>query len=321
VFEHGMPGGQYTNLREQARSMGLEHRWPQVEKAYAQVNQLFGDIIKVTPTSKVVGDMALNMVTSDLTPEDVLDPEREIAFPESVIQLFRGELGQPPGGFPPALQRKVLKDREVLTQRPGAVLPPADLQVERAEAERKIRRHLSDRELASYLMYPNVFVEFAKHRRSYGDVGRLPTPVFFYGPRPGDEISVDIERGKTLQISKLATSQPDEDGNRTVFFELNGQPRTVKVADRALAARGRVHRKADESDPGQVGAPMPGMIVSVAATAGKTVESGERLFAIEAMKMETAVYAEVAGVVTEVVAPAGTRVEAHELVIVLQPEE
>ena len=320
VFEHGMPGGQYTNLREQARALGLERRWPQVEKAYAQVNTLFGNIIKVTPTSKVVGDMALYMVTNDLSPEDVLDPEREIAFPESVIQLFRGELGQPPGGFPAALQRKILKDREVLSTRPGAALAPADLRAERAEAERKARRHVSDRELASYLMYPNVFVDYAKHRRSYGDVGLLPSTVFFYGAKPGQEIAVDIEQGKTLLITKLATSQPDEDGQRTIFFELNGQPRAIKVPDRALAASVRVHRKADDADPSQIGAPMPGMIVSISAGLGKPVDKGDRLFTIEAMKMETAVYSEAAGTVSEIVAPASTRVEAHDLVLVLTLE-
>ncbi len=320
VYEHGMPGGQYTNLREQARALGLEKHWPDVEKAYAQVNALFGDIIKVTPTSKTVGDMALMMVTNDLTPEEVLDPKREIAFPESVVAFFRGEVGQPPGGFPEELQRKVLKGENPLTVRPGEALPPADLEAERAEAERKLRRRIDEQELASYLMYPQVFLDYAKHRREYGRVSALPTPVYFYGMAPGQEIAVDIERGKTLIITKLATSEPDEDGHRTVFFELNGQPRNVKVLDRSLEASGRAHRKADESDPGQVGAPMPGLIVSVSAGPGQKVEKGERLFTIEAMKMETAVYAEVSGLVQEVAAPAGTRVEPHDLVVALQVE-
>ena len=320
VFEHGMPGGQVTNLREQARALGLEKHWPDVEKAYAAVNELFGDIIKVTPTSKVVGDMALFMVTNDLTPEQVLDPDRDIAFPESVVELFRGEMGQPPGGFPEGLQRKVLKGEDPMTERPGAILPPADLEAERAEAERRVRRHVSDRELASYLMYPKVFVDYAKHRRRYGPVGVLPTPVFFYGMTPGQEISVDIEPGKTLIVSYLATSEPDEDGHRTIFFELNGQPRTVKVPDHALAAAGKTHRKADPNQPGEVGAPMPGMIVSVSAAVGQKVARGDRLFTIEAMKMETAVYADVDGAVTEVVVSSGVRVEPHDLIIVLAPE-
>ena len=320
VYEHGMPGGQYTNLREQARALGLEKHWHDVEKAYAQVNDLFGDIIKVTPTSKTVGDMALMMVTNDLSPEDVLDPEREIAFPASVVAFFKGEVGQPYGGFPEALQKKVLKGEEPITVRPGAILPPADLEAERAEAERKARRQIDERELASYLMYPQVFLDYAKHRRQYGRVAALPTPVFFYGMAPGQEIAVDIERGKTLIITKLATSEPDEDGQRTIFFELNGQPRTVKVPDRSLEASGRIHRKADGSDPGQVGAPMPGLIVSVSVGPGQKVDKGERLFTIEAMKMETAVYAEVSGKVTEVAVSAGTRVEPHDLIVAMEAQ-
>ena len=319
VFEHGMPGGQVTNLREQARALGLERHWPDVEKAYAAVNEMFGDIIKVTPTSKVVGDMALFMVTNDLTPEQVLDPGRDVAFPESVVELFRGEMGQPPGGFPEALQRKVLKGETPMTARPGSVLPPLDLEAERAEAERKARRHISDRELASYLMYPKVFADYAKHRRRYGPVAVLPTPVFFYGMTPGQEISVDIEAGKTLIISYLATSEPDEDGQRTIFFELNGQPRTVKVPDHALAMAAKTHRKADPNQPGEVGAPMPGMIVSVSAAEGQKVARGDRLFTIEAMKMETAVYADMEGTVQEIVVSSGVRVEPHDLVVVLAP--
>jgi len=319
VYEHGMPGGQYTNLREQSRALGLERHWPEVCQAYAEVNEMFGDIIKVTPTSKVVGDMAIHMVSNQLTPAEVRDPAHEVAFPESVMQLFRGEVGQPPGGFPEALQRKILKGEAPLTVRPGEIIPPADLVVESAEVERKVRRQVSDRELVSYLMYPQVFVDYAKHRRAFGNVTVLPTPVFFYGLEAAQEIAVDIERGKTLIIRWLATGEADEDGQRTVFFELNGQPRTIKIADKALAGSGRVHRKADESQPGQVGAPMPGMIVSVGAQPGQAVGRGERLFVIEAMKMETAVYAELEGTVSEVVAGPGTRVETHDLVLVLEP--
>ncbi len=320
VYEHGMPGGQYTNLREQARALGLERHWQEVEVAYARVNELFGDIIKVTPTSKVVGDLALFMVSNGLTPEDILDPKREVAFPASVIALFRGEIGQPYGGFPEALQKKVLKGAEPLTVRAGSILPPVDLDAARGEAEKKTRRHVGERELSSYLMYPEVFVDYAKHRRSYGDVSVLPTPVFFYGLEPGQEVNVEIEAGKTLIISYLALSDPDEDGQRTVFFELNGQPRNVKVPDRALAASGKLRRKADDSDPGQVGAPMPGVIVTV-CDPGKTVAAGDPLFVIEAMKMETGVYAEVGGRVTEVVAATGSRVEPHDLVLVIEPED
>ncbi len=320
VFEHGMPGGQYTNLREQARAMGLEQHWPEVEKAYAEVNRLFGDIIKVTPTSKVVGDLALMMVSAGLSAADIVDPEREINFPDSVVQLFGGELGQPWGGFPEALQRKVLKGREPLTVRPGSVLPPTDLEGARATLEQKLRRHVSDRELAAYLMYPEVFLDYAKHRRGFGNVAVLPTPVFFYGPTLGSEFAIELERGKALVVNARAIGEPDEEGQRTLFFELNGQPRAVKVADRKAAAGVKTHRKADESDPGQVGAPMPGLIVGVAVGKGQAVARGERLFTIEAMKMETAVYAERDGVVAEIAIEPGIRVEAHDLVVLLETE-
>ena len=319
VFEHGMPGGQYTNLREQARALGLEKHWPKVERAYAEVNTLFGDIIKVTPTSKVVGDMALTMVSGGLSPEDVADPDREVNFPVSVVQLFRGELGQPYGGFPPDLQRKVLKGETPSTERPGAVLPPADLEAERREAEKKARRGISDDELASYLMYPQVFPEYAAHRRAHSKVSVLPTPVFFFGPDFDREYDIELERGKTLLVTCRAVGEADSEGFRTVFFELNGQPRTVRVADRSLSGAGAARRKADDTDPGHAGAPMPGLIVGVAVRAGEKVERGDPLFTIEAMKMENTVYAETAGAVEELVAGAGHRVEAHDLVVVIRP--
>ncbi|MGH8258279.1 MAG: pyruvate carboxylase, partial [Steroidobacteraceae bacterium] len=226
VYVHGMPGGQYTNLREQARSLGIEDaRWPEVAQAYADVNELFGDLIKVTPTSKVVGDLALLMVAGGLTKEQIADPRRDIAFPQSVVQLFRGELGQPPGGFPPVLQRKVLKGEAPLTERPGARMPPVDLAAERAAIQTLLPRPATEDDLASYLMYPRVWKDYVQDRQRYGDVSILPTPVFFYGLHPGEEVSLDLERGKTLIVRYVTTSEPHEDGTRTVFFELNGQPR------------------------------------------------------------------------------------------------
>ena len=317
VFEHGMPGGQYTNLREQARALGLEKQWPEIEEAYAEVNALFGDIVKVTPTSKMIGDMALTMVGSGLSAAEVADPDREVNFPASVVEFFRGELGQPRDGFPPALQHKVLKGEAPLTERPGAVLPPADLEAERREAERKTRRQVNDDELASYLMYPQVFVDYAKHRRACADVAVLPTPVFFFGPDPDLEFDVDLEPGKTLLVTYRAMSEADNEGRRTVFFELNGQPRTVRVTDRSRAAAGLARRKAEDGNPAHVGAPMPGLIAAVAVRQGEEVARGAPLFTIEAMKMESAVYAESAGVVREIVADAGHRVEAGDLIMVV----
>ncbi|MDQ2696559.1 MAG: biotin/lipoyl-binding protein, partial [Pseudomonadota bacterium] len=317
VYRHAMPGGQYTNLREQARALGLEHHWPEVAEAYAQVNELFGDIVKVTPTSKVVGDMALMMVTSGLTPADVTDPAKDIAFPESVVSMFRGDLGQPPGGWPKDLQRKILKGQPPLTVRPGEVLPPADLDRHRQDAEAKLGRRISDAELSSHLLYPKVFEDYASHRRDYGNVSVLPTPVFFYGMEAEQEVAVDIDVGKTLLIRYLATSGPDSEGRRTVFFELNGQPRNVKVTDQTLAHQARVHPRAQEGNPDHVAAPMPGLVVSVHVTPGQRVQKGDLLASIEAMKMETAIHAERSGVVKEIVAPVGTQVDVKDLLLVV----
>jgi len=319
VYLHGMPGGQYTNLREQARSLGIdEHRWSEVAHAYAQVNDLLGDIIKVTPTSKVVGDMAIMMVTSGLTREAVLDPAVDIAFPESLVQLLRGELGQPLGGFPKALQKKVLAGKTPLTVRPGELLPPADLDAERAAACASLGRSISEFELASHLMYPKVFAQYGADRAAFGDVGMLPTSVFFYGMQPGQEINVDLERGKTLIVRYVTASEVHEDGTRTVFFELNGQPRTLRVPDRSQVAKRPPRRKAESGNPKHVGAPMPGTIGTVPVRAGQQLARGDTLVTLEAMKMETIVRAEQDGVVKEVLAKAGLAVDAKDLLVVFE---
>ena len=319
VYVHGMPGGQYTNLREQARGLGIEEaRWPEVAAAYADVNSMFGDIVKVTPTSKVVGDLALLMVTSGISREQVLDPHTDVAFPESVVQLFRGELGQPYGGFPPDLQRKVLKGAEPLSERPGARLPAVDLAAARARMQQSLPRPVTEEDLASYLMYPKVWLEYAQERGLYGDPGILPTGVFFYGMEPGQEISVDLERGKTLIVLYVATSEPHEDGTRTVFFELNGQPRPVRVPDQSLLAKRPPPRKVEPGNPRHVGAPMPGVVATVKAVVGARVARGDLLLALEAMKMETAVRAETDGEIAEVLAAPGQAVDAKDLLVVLR---
>ena len=318
VYLHGMPGGQFTNLREQARSLGLdEHRWPEVARAYADFNDMLGDIIKVTPSSKTVGDMALLMVTGGLTRAQVEDPDFEIAFPESVVQLMHGDIGQPYGGFPAALQKKVLKGRAPLTVRPGEALPPADLVAERARAEQKVERAISDAELASYLMYPAVFTDYARDQRRYGDVSVLPTPAFFYGMQVGEELSVDLERGKTLILRLVATSEAHEDGTRTVFFELNGQPRSVRVADRSAVAKREPTRKAEAGNPCEIGAPMPGTVVTVAVKVGQKLLRGDTLLTLEAMKMEAAVRAERDGEVLELIVKPGQQVEAKDLLLLV----
>jgi len=314
VYRHEMPGGQYTNLREQARALGLERRWDEIAQAYADVNMLLGDIVKVTPTSKVVGDLALFMVANNLSSADILDPTREIAFPDSVIALLKGELGFPPDGFPPALQKKVLKGEKPLAGRAGALLPPVDLEAKRAEAEKLCGRQIDDRDLASYLMYPKVFADFCAHRAHYGDVSLLPTPAFFYGLAANEEISVDLERGKSLIISQQGMSGPDEEGQVRVFFELNGQSRVLRVAKAGLASA-RSRPQAEEGNPKHLGAPMPGTIVTIAVHPGQKVARGDPLVSLEAMKMETMLTAERDGVVKALHCRHGDVVDAKDLLL------
>jgi pyruvate carboxylase len=315
VYEHEMPGGQYTNLREQAQGLGLGDRWPTITKTYADVNRMFGDIVKVTPTSKVVGDMALFMVSGDLTQAAVEDPETTIDFPQSVIEFFAGYLGQPPGGFPAALQAKVLRGKLPLTERPGAALAPADFGAERATAERLVERRISDDEFASYLMYPSVFVEFAQHCERYGDVGVLATPVFFYGMDVMHELEIELEQGKTLSVRFAALGEADEAGQRTVYFELNGQSRPVVVSDTRLAGAKAQTRKAEKGNEHHLGAPMPGQIVKVNVSEGLGVHRGDPIFTLEAMKMQTVVQAPLDGTIAAVLTRVGARVAAGDLLI------
>ncbi|MBF0181699.1 MAG: pyruvate carboxylase [Magnetococcales bacterium] len=317
VYLHEMPGGQFTNLRQQARSLGIEARWDEVAQAYAHVNRMFGDIPKVTPSSKVVGDMALMMVTSQLTPEDVLDPAREIAFPESVVQYFRGDLGQPPGGFPEALQRKVLKNQTPLTVRPGSIQPDTDLEAVRANVAVLAGGAVGDDLLASYLMYPQVTGEFIKHQQKYGSVSLLPTPVFFYGMEPGQEISVELEKGKTVIIHFVTKSEPDREGMITVFYEINGQPRSVMVQDTTQVTSKATMPKARDGDENQIGAPIPGAVGAIAVVKGQKVARGDLLLTLEAMKMETAICASREGVVAEIHVEAGAQVETKDLLITI----
>ena len=236
-----------------------------------------------------------------------------MSFPESVIALFKGELGQPPGGFPEALQKKILKGEEPLTKRPGADVPAADLDALRQDAEKAAHRKITDEEFNSYLMYPKVFVDYARRKTEFGPVSVLPTPIFFYGMQPGQEVAIDLEAGKTLQVRCQAVGETDEEGNVKMFFELNGQPRTAKVVDRAAAAHVDKHPKADPANPNHVAAPMPGVIATVAATPGQDISAGDLLCTIEAMKMETAIHAERDGKIAEVVVSAGTQVDAKDL--------
>jgi pyruvate carboxylase len=319
VYAYEMPGGQYTNLFQQAKGLGLEHRWLEVCEVYAQVNMLFGDIVKVTPSSKVVGDMAIFMVANNLTDDDVMEPGRELAFPESVVEFFEGRLGQPPGGFPKALQERILKGRKPLTERPGATMPPEDLDAARKKVTDLLGRPATEREMLSYLMYPRVYPDLASHDRQYGDTSIVPTAVFWYGPEIGAEHAIEIEPGKTLIVKLLAVGEPQLDGKRTVFFELNGQPREITVADRSLASAAREVPKAEIGNPAHIGAPLPGLVVGVGVNTGDAIRKGQKLLSIEAMKMETTLYAERAGRVVELLTAVGRQVETGELLLRIDP--
>lgn len=316
VYLHEMPGGQFTNLKAQARSLGLDERWPEIAKTYAEVNQMFGDIPKVTPSSKVVGDLSLAMVSAGATRAEVEDPTKDFPFPDSVIDFLRGGLGQPPGGLPKALQKKALKGEKPITGRPGAAMAPVDLEAERAEAEALMPGvTVDDEDLASYLMYPKVYLDYMGRRRTYGPVRVLPTPVFFYGMEPGQELFIEIERGKTLVLRLLTIGETDEEGMTKVFFELNGQPRTAKVPNRSAAKGAALRPKAEPGNADHVAAPLPGMIASVTVSDGQKVAKGDLLMTVEAMKMETAIHAERDGVVKRIVAGAGTQVDAKDLLL------
>ena len=314
LYLHEMPGGQFTNLLEQARALGLTDRWEDVCRTYAEVNQLLGDIVKVTPTSKAVGDLALLLVTNEMKASELLESTREIAFPESVVDLLSGRMGQPPGGFPTEVVARVVRNQTIIEGRPGATLPPANIEDATAEVTALVGREATPREVSSWLLYSRVFQDFAEHRAKYGDVAVLPTPAFLEGPKPGEELFVDIEPGKTLVIRLLTVGEAHADGTRTVFFELNGQPRSVSVVDRTLEGTIQQRPKADIGNPRDIGAPMPGLIVTVAVKPGDAVKKGDKILSLEAMKMDTTVYAEQDGTLSEVLVSPGSPVEAGELI-------
>ncbi len=321
VYLHEMPGGQYTNLKEQAASMGVSHRWPEIARIYAEVNQIFGDIVKVTPSSKVVGDMALFLFSRGIKPADVVNLEPgSVGFPESVIDMLSGGLGWPDGGFPEGVARVVLGEKRFKEAKAAyekgvsaAKAAPINLKKLRDELTEKLKREPTEDDLYSQLMYPQVFAEFAKHLREFSDVSVLPTPAFFYGLKLGDEVSVDIEEGKTLFIKLVNVSAPDKDGRRTVTYELNGVTRDASIPDKSIAPKAKAHPKAELSDPRQVGAPIPGLIVAISVSVGQKVAKGDKLLMMEAMKMQTTVYAPVNGVIEELRVQVGDTVESKDL--------
>ncbi|WP_022706491.1 pyruvate carboxylase [Paracoccus zeaxanthinifaciens] len=319
VYLHEMPGGQFTNLKAQARSMGLEDRWHEVAQSYADVNRMFGDIVKVTPSSKVVGDMALMMVAQGMTPEQVVDPAVDVSFPDSVVDMMRGNLGQPPGGWPEALQKKILKGETPITDRPGAHLEPVDLEAVRAKLSAELGDiEIDDEDLNGYLMYPKVFTDYMQRHETYGPVRTLPTRSFFYGMEPGQEISVEIDPGKTLEVRLLTIGETDDKGEVKVFFELNGQPRQVRIPNRKAGGGSAARPKADPSNDGHVGAPMPGVVASVAVTQGQTVAQGDLILTIEAMKMETGIHADQDGTVKAIHVTPGAQIDAKDLLVEIE---
>ncbi len=318
LYDHQMPGGQYTNLFEQARALGLSDRWREVCAIYAEVNRMFGDIVKVTPTSKAVGDMALFMVANDLTPHDVLEGDRELAFPASVLDLIGGRMGQPMGGFPEVVEKRILRGEEPLRQRPGATMEPANYEAEAEKIKELLGREATDQEVLSSLLYPEVFQKYVEHTQLYADTSCLPTPSFFYGLELAEEIAVEIEQGKTLIIKYLGVADAHPDGMRHVFFELNGIPRSVAVVDLSLESDIVKAEKADASNSAHIGAAMPGMVVSLAVQEGDSVLEGQKLLVIEAMKMQTTLVAEKKGKVQRVLVKAGSQIETGDLLVVIE---
>ncbi len=322
VYQHEIPGGQYSNLRPQAIALGLGDRFDDVKKMYAQVNTMFGNLIKVTPSSKVVGDMAIFMVTNDLTPEDIMKRGESISFPESVINFFKGDLGQPVGGFPKELQKIILKNKEAYSDRPNAHLEPIDFTTEYATFKKKFQkgftRAIEEEDFLSYTLYPKVFEQAHENYKLYGNLALIPTKNFFYGMKPGEETLIELEPGKTIIVKLLSISVPNKEGMRTVFFKVNGENRFVEVLDASLNIIVEENTKIDPSDVNQVGAPLQGSLYKVLVKKGQKVKENDPLFIIEAMKMETTVTAFKSGKIKTISLKEGNMVKQDDLVVTME---
>lgn len=317
VFQHEIPGGQYSNLKPQAQALGLGDKFEEIKEMYATVNDMFGDIVKVTPSSKVVGDMAQFMVANNLTPEDVYNKGEAISFPESVQQFFMGEIGQPEGGFPERLQKIILKDKQPFTDRPNKHMAPVDFDKELAAFKEKYGQDLSLCDFLSYKFYPKVFEEALKFFREFGDVSVAPTALFLYGMKMGEDTTVEIAKGKTLLIRLLSIGPVDDKGHRTVFFKLNGQTRNVDVVDRSVKVEHKENRKADKTNDSHIAAPLQGMLSKLLVKKGEQVKKNQPLFVIEAMKMETVIAASRDGHISDMELAEGTLVNTGDLVLQL----
>ncbi|PTL23573.1 pyruvate carboxylase [Shouchella clausii] len=317
VYEHEMPGGQYSNLQQQAKAVGLYNRWNEVKRMYRRVNDLFGDIVKVTPSSKVVGDMALYMVQNDLTEEAIFERGESLDFPDSVVEFFQGQLGQPYKGFPEKLQRIILKGKQPIEGRPGEHMKPVDFKAVGKSLFEELGRQVTSHDVLSYALYPKVFMEYEQFCQRFGDVSVLDTPTFFYGLHLGEEIEVEIERGKTLIVKLVSVSDPQPDGTRIVYFELNGQPREVHIQDLDVKTTAVTRPKAEKNNPSHIGASMPGTVIKALVAEGDKVEKGDHLMITEAMKMETTVQAAISGTVKKVYARDGESISTGDLLIEL----
>jgi pyruvate carboxylase len=315
VYEHEMPGGQYSNLQQQAKGVGLGERWDEVKRMYRRVNEMFGDIVKVTPSSKVVGDMALYMVQNNLTEDDVYERGETLDFPDSVVELFQGYLGQPYQGFPKELQQIILKGREPITTRPGELLEPVNFTDLKETLYHKLNRQVTSHDLISYALYPKVYLEYEDVQEMFGDVSVLDTPTFLYGMRLGEEVEVEIEQGKTLIVKLVSVGEPNIEGKRTLYFELNGQPREVVIKDENIKTAIAAKPKVDRANPNHIGATMPGTVIKVLVEKGERVNKGDHLMITEAMKMETTVQAPRSGVVEHIHVANGEGIESGDLLL------
>ena len=315
VYLHEMPGGQYSNLHQQAKAVGLESKWDEIKVMYRRVNDLFGDIIKVTPSSKIVGDMALYMVQNNLNEDDIFEQGEFLDFPNSVVEFFEGQIGQPYKGFPKELQRIILKGKEPITKRPGELLPQVNFDKINSILKDKLTRTVSEQDVIAYALYPKVFDDWADFIKNFGDVSVLDTPTFFHGLEIGEQIKVDIQEGKKLIIKLESISAPSPDGTRVVSFELNGQSRDVIIRDKNVKTTVVVRAKADKNSPGQIGATMSGTVVKILVEKGTKVRKGEHLLVTEAMKMETTIQAPFDGYVKEVYVVAKDSISTGDLLI------
>lgn len=320
IYVHEMPGGQYSNLQQQAKAVGLGMRWEEVKEMYSRVNMLFGDVVKVTPSSKVVGDMALFMVQNELDEKTVLTRGENIDFPESVIEFFEGYIGQPHGGFPKELQKVILKEREPITVRPGELLEPADFEAIREKLFERLERPVTSHEVLAYALYPKVFEEYSVTNQTFGDVSVLDTLTFLYGMRLSEEIEVEIEKGKTLMIKLVSIGEPQKDGTRIIYFELNGQPREISIQDMTVETDSAAKPKADPTKENHIAATMPGTVLKVVGEKGLKVKRGDHLLVTEAMKMETTVQAPFDGTIQEIYVTAGDGISTGDLLIEMEPK-